>query len=483
MSNVFISLENVAYTQGQQKILSGIHLEIRAGEIWALTGANGAGKSSLLRILSGETWPTSGQRTFFLSGEARKSPIGSAQKISVVSPEQQERYERASWNILGHELVLTGFQGSIFLDRPATETEQAKANKLLQRLNLLHLANTNTRAMSKGQLRRMLIARALVGQAQLLLLDEALSGLDAASRKVFAELLPEILQHNKAALVYTTHRPQEFLTSTSHMLHLKNGQASVAKTAKPEPAKPTRQKPETRSSNIVLSIKNASVYLGLGLESDYPMLFLNGLQPVLHNINWQMRNAEHWLITGENGSGKSTLARLMAGELRPALGAEITRFDLPANAPIWQIRQQIALMTHEQEARYRQRAAQQNMTGAELIGTGLGLYTEKFSEQQLGTKNLGIEHLAHKNILEMSHGELKKCLIARALLQQPRLLILDEPFDGLDATTHHDLMQVLEGLAEKIQMIVVTHLENDVPSFMTHQLHLELGNIVQSKKI
>jgi len=210
-------------------------------------------------------------------------------------------------------------------------------------------------------------------------------------------------------------------------------------------------------------------------------VFLNRKR-VLRDITWELQADQHWAILGANGAGKSTLLKLIFGDLHPALGGVVERFALSVNSTIWEVKNRIGYVSPDFQANYRDR-----LTGSEVIASGffssVGLMKPLLSRQKTKVGQLlgsfGLESLTEKPILQMSYGEFRAVLILRALVNEPQVLLLDEPFDGLDPSTKSDIGKVLEKLAGNgTSLIIVTHHPVDLPACITHGLLLEKGQIL-----
>lgn len=223
----------------------------------------------------------------------------------------------------------------------------------------------------------------------------------------------------------------------------------------------------------LIEVKNARVYV-------------NGVR-VLDSIDWTMRENENWGVVGNNGAGKTTFMKLIFGELIPVYGGEVTWFGRSDLFPLQEVRDQVGFVSAEYQENYRY-----NLSGWEVVASGfyssIGLY-EKVTPKQKKTALewmdfLGISELARTGFQRMSYGEARRVLLARALVPNPRLLILDEPCGGLDIPTRELFLQTLEKLSStRTRFIYVTHhIEEIIPS-TTHILFLKKGGIhAQGKK-
>jgi molybdate transport system ATP-binding protein len=199
-------------------VLRGLDFTLRRGERVAVVGANGAGKSTFLRLLAGDEQPAVGTIARLDQG-LRASALELRGRIGVVSPELQARHR---FDATGEDVVLSGFHGTIGLAAPPTEVERAAAARALARLGIGHLARRHLLTLSYGELRKLLLARALAPAPEALLLDEPLAGLDAASRAWVQDAVVEACARG-AALVTVTHHEDELPRGVERAAILEGG--------------------------------------------------------------------------------------------------------------------------------------------------------------------------------------------------------------------------------------------------------------------
>jgi molybdate transport system ATP-binding protein len=221
------------------------------------------------------------------------------------------------------------------------------------------------------------------------------------------------------------------------------------------------------SPRVLIQIRNADVFLGP--------------RCVLRNVNWEMRSGEHWAVLGPNGAGKSTFLKLVLGDLQPAWGGLVKRFEFTARNTIWDVKRHIGSVSPDLQAAYRGDAI-----GAEVIGSGfcssIGR-TRKLNTRQRRRVDevalwLGIGPLLSATVSRASYGEVRKLLLARALVHEPELLLCDEPFDGLDAASRRGMAAALERVAGNgTSLLVVTHHAEELPACMTHVARITAGRI------
>ena len=225
-AGVVFRAEGVGLVRDGRLLLDRVSVTIRAGEHWALLGPNGAGKSTLLQILATYAFPTRGQVDILGHRLGRVNVFTLRPLIGHVSPHHRVDPQRTV-----REVVLTGVTGTIQLvpRREASAAELARADQLVALLGLADRADARWQVLSQGERSRALIARGLMAQPQLLLLDEPAAGLDVAGREQLLVSVDELRARRPGlATVLVTHHLEELPASTTHAVLLRSGQVLAA---------------------------------------------------------------------------------------------------------------------------------------------------------------------------------------------------------------------------------------------------------------
>jgi len=220
--NKVISLQNVSLVRNGASILQNVNWEVTTGEHWAVLGPNGAGKTMLMKVITGYEWPSNGTVNVLSQqfGETDLSEL--RKKIGFVSGDLEQRM--VDKNIPAQDVVLSGHFGSIGLYDKVSKTLQKQAEKLLRRVGLVGKAKQPFSLLSSGEKRRILIARSLMADPKLLLLDEPCAGLDKKSRTQFLELINKLAGvKNGPTVVFVTHHDDEIVPSITNVLRLEKG--------------------------------------------------------------------------------------------------------------------------------------------------------------------------------------------------------------------------------------------------------------------
>ena len=470
----------------QETVLHAIDWQIARGGHCALLGPNGSGKSTLLRLLRGELWPAQGHIYWHTAAGAEQSPLAGRAMSALVSPSLQENYQRRAWEITGRELLLTGFDDTPLLYAQTPAYREAIVQKTAARLQAVSLLDRPAPTLSQGQLRLLLLGRALVRKPALLLLDEWADGLDAAHRRIFAQAL-EICAEN-CTVILTAHRPDEIPAWCRGRRYLDAGSLHAAPPAKSRAPGATPRPAFKAGLRAPRPIRNAGGRILLALEN--VSVFIDR-RKVLRNLTWSLHEGEHWRIIGANGSGKSTLLRLLAGDEFAAAGGRIRRW-LPRRGgrveTLAEVRKGVRLVSDLSQALYGF-----TLSGLELVCSGfdnsMGLYrefTEREKDQALGLIHAlfpegRADRVAAASIRLLSTGQLRRLFLARALAGDPDILLLDEPCSGLDAESRARYLDVLDTLAghpeKRIHLVYVSHHDEDAPLCVNREARMEDGRL------
>jgi molybdate transport system ATP-binding protein len=466
-----IRLRQVSVRRASRWVLRDVSWGLLAGERWALVGANGAGKTQLLKLLAADTWPTPTGREG-LEYRLRGRPIGrieAKQRIMYLGAEAQDKYSRYGWNLTVTELLATGLHQSDLLLEVLGAREARKVAAMLRACGLRGLAARPFLSLSYGQKRLALLARALIRRPDWLFLDELYNGLDPAYRRRIDELLAAARRRGQAWVV-SAHRAMDVPRGTTRLIELKEGRVlrvaplRRAALAARDPARRQRvlrPAPGARQRTLVRLV-DVDLYVGY--------------RPVLLGVNWQLRAGEHWAVTGPNGAGKSSFLKLLYGDLSPADGGRIERAGYPASTPIEAWKRRVGYVSPELQADYLI-----EVSVAELVASGrhasIGLAEPATgADQRIARRWLEFFELSGQATLrprELSYGQMRRALLARALAANPRILLLDEPVTGLDPQQRALVRRLLERLMGRRRTVVIAvHHPEDLPRGITGVVRL-----------
>jgi molybdate transport system ATP-binding protein len=528
---VEVRLKRINLERGGRAVLWDVAWTVKPGERWVLAGGNGAGKTQLLKLLSGAVWPTPTtketgsreSRRYVWAGEVFPTPADVKDEIAYVGPERQDKYERYGWNHTVTEVIGTGLYRTDIPLNPLTAADHARIASLVKRIGIADLASREFLTLSFGQRRLALLARALASRPGLLLLDELLAGLDE-THAARAQKWLESTGRSALPWVLATHRAEDVPSCATHALILDQGRvvyrgvlkraplaqwldhvgpaaspafasrsnvessdavssnavslnAMGSKKASPKGARqaqspasphPARSlRPKGSSTTPVIKLRDAAVYL-----DDHH---------ALDALTFDVNPGDCWVIHGPNGSGKTTLLRTLYGDHGVASHGSIERAGIAPGVPLQEFKVRAGFVAAHLQTRHPH-----SMTVDEIVQSGrhasIGLNDAPTAgDQKAATKALtffGLEGFGPRTRDELSYGQMRRVLFARAWVTRPRLLLLDEPLAGIDAPTRSVLLDRIGQLVTHgTAVVMTTHHRDEWPPYATHELQLEAGRM------
>ena len=455
---------------------------VREQEVWGILGDTGSGMDVLTAVLGANL-------AVVRSGECLLPP-----DLGLVSfVRQQELFEQ--------ELRQ---DDTDFLDRldPGTPARNFLTNvevhaELIRLFNLEQVLDRGYRNLSSGEARKIGILQELTRGVRVLALEHPFDGLDQASCRELDQLLARL--HTRGlTLLFLCSDTTDLPTWCSHLALVRDGvlrHCGPAKEIAPllEPAK-------TRSQALFQvqvedlhreAPRNSQAGSAVAADSQPLVQLRNGFArygevEVFQGLDLVIRPGEHTLVTGPNGCGKSTLVQLITGDHPLSYSNDLHIFGHKRGSgeSIWELKRHMGIVSNDLHRNHRV-----NGTALAIVLSGLfdsiGLYTRPSNEQRLLGERwlrwLGLAAKAGKPFRRLSYGEQRLLLLARALIKGPRLLLLDEPTQGLDGANRKALLDFLErAAAERLCTILyISHRQDECRSFF-HQ-HLQFSASQEAK--
>jgi molybdate transport system ATP-binding protein len=471
--NPMIRLRRATVRRGGKTILGCVDFALRRGEHVAVLGGNGAGKSTLLSLCRGDLPPTEGERVYDFGTGPQISPIGLRERMGLVSAALHDKYACSDWRISVEEAVASAFQDSWLCYNPPLEKERAEARAMLDDLGIADLADLPVSGLSTGQLRAVLLARALVTRPEVLFLDECLDGLDAAARELIMKLMNRAA--GRCTLVCAVHHQADIPAPVRRALLLREGSV-VASGALDEVAAHRRDHEVGECLGDLPAPPPLDVPYIFRLEN-VSVVFAG--RKALDGLDWTVRPGENWAVLGGNGAGKSTLLRVLLGLEDVYPGGRLGWFGVDDLPDLTEVRRTVGYVSPLLQGSYSYDLLVRETVWSGFFGS-VGLYDQPDEEQkeraELYLRFFGLDRLADRRIRSLSYGQLRRVLLARAAVSGPALLLLDEPLSGLDRRARPKVLGLLERLAATgTHFVYVTHHVEELFPAIDHVLHLEQG--------
>jgi iron complex transport system ATP-binding protein len=262
-SKTILAVSELRVERGDTTILDGVSWRVDHGQHWAILGANGSGKTSLLSALTGYLTPTAGEISLLGKNYGHADWRELRKQIGLVSSAVRQMMaddEPALETVASGKYAMIDFWGRL------TRADKIRARQILRQIECVHLAERPWRVLSQGERQRVLIGRALMGRPRVLILDEPCAGLDPAAREHFLQFLQRLgKSRNAPTLVLVTHHVEEIMPVFSHVLILKDGK--VLATGKKSDVLNSRNL--SHAFNARMKLQTAGKRYGLKAQTNY----------------------------------------------------------------------------------------------------------------------------------------------------------------------------------------------------------------------
>lgn len=482
LGNAVMQINGLSLSFGKKTVFEDLNWTVNRGEVWVLAGESGSGKTMLAQIIAGQRKAMGRVELSFdehADLPARELLVASWYQFTNLEGDRnfyyQQRYnkqQRRETLTAEAELAKFGVEHQLnWLD----------VEPILKALSFTEQADAQLFELSSGEHKKLQLIKALWLKPQLIIIDQPYTGLDAFSRQHLNQLIDKINQAGSTLILITNE--EDLPACSTHFATIKNHRLVADDKRQNHPAnmpelKPLPsflgEKPKYTTPNII-NLKKVSVRYGD--------------KPVLNDINWEVKAGERWLVQGHNGSGKSTLLSLITADHPQAYAHDVYLFGKKRGEgeSIWDIKKRIGLISPEFHW-YFDTAA----TVYESIASGLfdsnGLYQNlRYAEKQKINELLvffGLEHIKDQRLSTLPLGKQRLALLARTVIKNPELLVLDEPCQGLDQQQTRYFNQFVDELSSNgMTIIYVGHFETQLPSCIDHRLIMEKGKINIKEKI
>jgi len=428
-------------------------------KITAIAGRNGSGKTLYVDQL----------RKQLASDKVRYIAFTDSYGANV----DGQYYLQLRWNQhdIDHETPTVGelLQQTYLLAGEDTAERRQLRNQLYGLFHMDEFLDKYIITLSSGELRKFQLTKMMFANPKLLIMDNPFIGLDAETRDQLRDLLKVLAEERDMEIMLVMSKTDDIPTFVSEVKWMDKQEPVPDHVLSREKRDAILSLPYTDRDydcQKVVEMKNVSIRYGK--------------RTILRDLNWTVRNGERWALSGQNGSGKSTLLSLVCADNPQSYACDITLFDRPRGSgeSIWDIKKHIGYVSPEMHRSYKR-----NLPAIRIVASGLmdsiGLYAvpnaQDYDKCRWWLDMFGIGHLADKPFLQLSSGEQRLVLLARAFVKDPQLLILDEPLHGLDLWNRRLTKDIIETFCQRRgkTLIMVTHYQEELPNVITNQLFLK----------
>lgn len=471
-----LKLENIGIKLNRKVILNNISIDFTPGNTWVIAGINGSGKSVLGKIIAGLLKPDKGT----ISGEVSISYSSFELQDKIIGMERKKDASRLMHGATDKGTIVEDWLSlNKYEDKPY-------ANKLLSMFSLFGVLNKGLKVLSTGEFRKTILLSALLKKPDLIVLDDPFDGLDIISRENLKKLINEIAETNQKIIIITS-KTEDIFPECTHMLLLSEGSVKFSGKLKKGLDLFKFENLQEKKLNTDINFPLYKNQTGKNTEKNNEILIeMKDISVkyeelvVLNNFNWKVKRGDKWKIAGVNGSGKSTLLSLINGENQQAYSNNISLFGQRRGSgeSVWDIKKRIGFVSGNFQLNYRVRTTVLD-TLISGIYDSIGLYAE-ISNLDIDKANkwLQLIGLAKKQkfmFRDLSYGEMRMVLLARAMIKNPDLLILDEPCQGLDSCNKEKILDLCDkiGSSPESTILFVTHDQTINLDCFTNSLTLE----------
>ena len=479
MQNV-ITIENGVTRHPLYRLKEPINLQIGKGEHVAIVGGNGAGKSLLVDTMTGR-YPLLMNEVKYDFSPSHSNLVSDNIKYITFRDSYGDAdgnyYYQQRWN--SQDLDETPVVRELLPECKNPELRDALYNLF----GIEAMLDKHIILLSSGELRKFQLTKTLMSDPRVLIMDNPFIGLDAKTRQLLHELLKKLTEMTDLQVILILSKTDDIPAFITHVIPVAD-RICGAKMTKEEylasrPEAPTHVLSDEKRQRIIELPYSDNLYHTEHIVDLNKVSIRYGERTILKELDWTVKCGEKWALSGENGAGKSTLLSLVCADNPQSYACDISLFGRKRGSgeSIWEIKKHIGYVSPEMH-----RAYLKNLPAIDIVASGLhdsiGLYKKPRPEDRdtcLWWMDIfGIASLADSNFLQLSSGEQRMVLLARAFVKDPELLILDEPLHGLDMVNRRLVKDVIEAFCQRKDktMIMVTHYQEELPNCITNSIYL-----------
>lgn len=476
-----IKIENGVTRHPMYRMKEPVNMTLAAGEHIAIVGRNASGKSMLVDIVTGR-WPLlMNEVKYDFSPSASRMAYENIKYIAFrdsYGDADGNYYYQQRWN--SQDLEETPLVRDLLPQVPDSELKHT----LYALFGVNEMLDKHIILLSSGELRKFQLTKTLLGNPRVLIMDNPFIGLDAKTRDQLHTLLAELTRVTSLQVILVLSKSDDIPSFITHVIPVEDrvcgAKITLAGYWATRPPLPMRMLSAEKEDRILNLPYHDGLYHTEHVVDLNKVSIRYGERTILKELDWTVKCGEKWALSGDNGSGKSTLLSLVCADNPQSYACDISLFGRKRGTgeSIWEIKKHIGYVSPEMH-----RAYLKNLPAIDIVASGLhdsvGLYKRPHPEQMAACEwwmdIFGIADLKDRNFLQLSSGEQRLVLLARAFVKDPELLILDEPLHGLDLYNRRLVKDVIEAFCRRKDktLIMVTHYQEELPACITHSLYLQ----------
>ena len=451
---------------------------LNAGEQLAVVGPNGGGKSILIDIIIGKYPLLMNEVEYDFSPSSSNLVSDNLRYITFrdsYGDADGSYYYQQRWNSQDMENIPV--VGDLL---PQCKDEHLKES-LYTLFRIEEMLQKPIILLSSGELRKFQLTKTLLSGPRVLIMDNPFIGLDSGTRDLLKSLLAELIKVIGLQVILVLSKSDDIPDFITHVITVENmicGE-KLPRSEYQGVCVPEKMLSDEKIQAILDMPYKDNLYKAANVVKLNKVSIRYGERTILRELDWTVKCGEKWALSGENGAGKSTLLSLVCADNPQSYACDITLFDRKRGSgeSIWEIKKHIGYVSPEMH-----RAYLKNIPAIDIVASGLhdsiGLYKRPKEEDRavclFWMDIFGVKQLADRSFLQLSSGEQRLVLLARAFVKDPELLILDEPLHGLDLYNRCLVKDVIETFCHRNDktMIMVTHYKEELPACITDSLYL-----------
>ncbi|WP_296261366.1 ATP-binding cassette domain-containing protein [uncultured Phocaeicola sp.] len=480
MQNV-ITIENGVTRHPAYRLREPINLQFASDEHIAIVGPNGSGKSLLVDTLTGR-YPllAANKVKYDFSPSVSKLVSDNIKYITFrdsYGDSDATYYYQQRWN--AHDVDDTPVVRDLL---PACEDEKLE-QALFGLFGMEVMLDKHIILLSSGELRKFQLTKTLLSHPRVLIMDNPFIGLDAKTRDLLQALLQKLTEMSDLQIILVLSKSDDIPSFITHVVPVSDrmcgAKMTLSEYVASRPAIPPHILSEEKRKRILNLPYADNLYHTEHIVDLNKVSIRYGERTILKGLDWTVKCGEKWALSGDNGSGKSTLLSLVCADNPQSYACDISLFGRKRGSgeSIWEIKKHIGYVSPEMH-----RAYLKNLPAIDIVASGLhdsiGLYKKSNEAErkicEWWMDIFGILDLKDRSFLQLSSGEQRLVLLARAFVKDPELLILDEPLHGLDLYNRRMVKDIIETFCERKgkTLIMVTHYQEELPACITDRLYL-----------